>query len=123
MAMTEIAFTPVTDRVNAVNTLPPEAVLLSALEKLEEIPLEPVAEGAVQSETEAKVLELLRDEVEAARSRMPPGQLLVVENQPGIDWPKTRETRTEILEPMGNRFHFRWHVAPPLRLGRYRVRG
>jgi hypothetical protein len=113
--MTEIAFVPasgiLTDAIPSVDSL----------ERISEVHLAPVADGPVQSETESRLLDQLREEIDAAMGLISAGEVLVVENQPAIDWPKTRETRTEVLEPLGNRFHFSWQVDPPLRLGRYRI--
>ncbi len=114
-AITEITFLPASGVSGVV--LPS----IDALELAEIVTLAPVVEGAVQTETETLLLEALLTGLEQLEAETPSGHVLVIENQPGVDWPRTRETRSEILDPMGNRLHFRWHVEPPLRIGRYRV--
>jgi hypothetical protein len=114
-AITEITFLPASPRGG--RAIP----AVDALVLEETVTLAPVVEGAVQTETEERLLESLLAELAQLEARTGPDEVLVIENEPGVDWPRTRETRSDILDPMGNRLHFRWHVEPPLRIGRYRL--
>lgn len=119
-AITEIAFLPVASSGTSEGEaaeLPP----FHALRLVDTLQLDPVVEGSVQVETEARLLEALLAGIETALTETPKDQVLVIENQAGMDWPRTCETRSDVLDPMGNRLHFRWHVEPALRLGRYQL--
>ena len=77
------------------------------------------AEGRVQTEAEAAVLASLEQQVESLRSRLRNGQILVVENEAGRDYPKLREKVTTQVVEGENKLHFVRTVDPPLRIGIY----
>lgn len=79
-------------------------------------------DAAVQKDAEEALLDELRAGIDRVRVGLDDGELLVVENANGIDWPKTRERRKDVIVDGENRFHFHWRVEPPLRLGVYRPR-
>lgn len=80
------------------------------------------SDGPVQSDAEALLLDRLRASLDALLADLAEGEVAVVENQPGVDWPKTRERRKDVIVDGENRFHFHWRVDPPLRILIYRGR-
>lgn len=80
------------------------------------------AEGRVQLEVEEVLLQDLAAQLAAADAALEAGELLVMENQPGVDFPRLHERTETIVEAGENRFRFAWWVDPPLRFGVYRPR-
>lgn len=78
------------------------------------------AEGDVQDHTEQLLLDRLQEQVEAILGGLSEGQFLVVENDQGHDWPKTRQDTKNVIVEGENRLHFTYTVHPPLRIS---VRG
>ncbi len=78
------------------------------------------AEGAVQDEAEQAALDQLLAALRAFEAASEEGDLVVVESQQGVDYPKTREERTNVVEGGRNLFRFVWSIDPPLKVGRYR---
>ena len=79
-------------------------------------------EGPVQSEAEAEILARLERQVRARTEGLAPGQVLLVENEQGTDYPKLRNRQDRVIVRGENRLYFRWRVAPPIRLGLYEPR-
>ena len=82
--------------------------------------LEGIAEGWVQDEVEQKLLDDLADRLRAIAQELGPDQLLLVESEPGSDYPKTVTRQKTVHVDGENRFHFTSTLRPPLRLGVYR---
>ncbi len=80
------------------------------------------AEGHVKIEVESATLDLLAHRLAAAERALAPGELLLVESQPGRDYPRLHEKTETLVEHGHSRLHFNYHVHPPLRLGVYRPR-
>ena len=80
------------------------------------------AEGDVQDETEALLLERLKEQLDQIVSGLDEGWIVVVENEQGHDYPKTRQKTSNVIVEGENRLHFRYTVAPPLRVSVYRPR-
>ena len=78
------------------------------------------AEGSVQSTVEDELLRKLEADVADRLSRLSEGDLIVVENEQGVDYPKVRDKKRGTIVEGENRLHFEWRVDPPLRLGQYR---
>jgi hypothetical protein len=74
------------------------------------------AEGNEQDRTEAVLLERLSAQLEALRSALGEGELLVVENEQGHGWPKTKQAISNVIVEGENRLHFHYTMAPPLKL-------
>lgn len=91
-------------------------------EKTREEVLGGEADGPVQSEAEAELLRDLASRVEALMAQLEDGEVLVVENEQGVDYPKVRDRKQGIIVDGENRLYFHWRVDPPLRLGIYRRR-
>ena len=95
----------------------------SAWEKVDERQLTATAEGPVQYEAEVQVLANLMSGLDNYLQELAAGEILVVQSQPGVDYPKLREARDDVLVDGQNKFYFRWSVDPPLRVARYRKKG
>jgi len=74
------------------------------------------AEGDVQDETEALMLERLEAKVHEIHGALGDDEILVVENDQGHDWPKTKQKTLNVIVEGENRLHFEYGMAPPLRL-------
>ncbi|HET9948422.1 MAG TPA: hypothetical protein VFQ22_05850 [Longimicrobiales bacterium] len=74
------------------------------------------AEGDVQDHTEGVLLERLAGQVLELERSLADGEVLVVENDQGHDWPKTRQKTANVIVDGENRLRFHYSIAPPLRL-------
>lgn len=115
-AMTEIAFRR--DRSDSF----PASELAEEYEKMREVALGGQTEGRVQTEAETELLERLRGQITALAEGLEQGEILLVENEQGVDYPKVRDRKQGIIEDGENRLFFHWRVDPPLRIGVYRRR-
>ena len=73
------------------------------------------AEGSVQDETERVLLDRLAEQVFAIDRNLGEGHILVVDNDQGNDWPKTKQKTTNVIVGGENRLHFHYTMGPPLR--------
>lgn len=78
------------------------------------------AEGEVQDHTEQVLLDKLEEQIDALRSGLEEGEVLVVENEQGHDYPKTKQQTSNVIVEGENRLHFEYTIAPALRIGLYR---
>lgn len=92
-------------------------------ELVETVELATEASGAVQSETEQQMLDDLRAHVEEMLSRLGDGEVLVVENEQGHDYPKPRQLTKNVVIEGENRLHFDYTMDPPLRISVRRKKG
>ena len=81
------------------------------------------AEGWVQDEVEQKLLADLEAQLRRLEGELGPAELLVVESEPGTDYPKTVTQQKTVVVQGENKFHFTSTLRPPLRLGVYRTAG
>lgn len=101
----------------------PTSELEADYERVRGIELTAAAEGDVQGEAEERMLASLEEQLRQHLAELGEGELLLVESEPGKDYPKTRErTTTQVIQGQ-NRLYFEWTIDPPLRLGVYRRRG
>lgn len=77
-------------------------------------------EGPVHSEVEVEVLRDLAGQLDSCLSELGPGEAWLIRNEPGIDWPRSRQHSRTVVEAGSNRLHFTVSIDPPLRLERYR---
>lgn len=75
------------------------------------------ARGGVQGEVEDSVLASLQEQVTALEAELDTGAVLLIENEQGVDQPKTRGAQTTTVVESENRFVFEYTIDPPLRLG------
>jgi len=116
-AMTEIGFT----RDGELQTTTEE--FDASHEKVSERALTAEAEGDVQGEVEDALLASLSEQLAKAEAEAGDGEVLLIENQPGTDHPKTVGTQVTTVEAGANRLRFGFTVDPPLRVSVYRRRG
>ncbi len=91
-----------------------------AYERVDERALTATAEGDVKDEAERALLDSLQEQLEALESEVGEAHVLLIENQAGQDYPKTRDRTENRVVGYENRLYFFWTVDPPLRLGVYR---
>lgn len=110
LALNEIGF-----RRNREESLPVDG-FDESYEIVAEHELVAEAEGDVQDETEAVLLERLEALIRELSKALEADQILVVENEQGRDWPKTKQKTSNVVVEGENRLHFRYTVAPALRI-------
>jgi thioredoxin reductase (NADPH) len=76
--------------------------------------------GDVQDHTEQQLLDRLQEQIEALVAGLGDGEVLVVENEQGHDYPKTRQQTANVIIEGENRLHFTYTIAPLLRIAVYR---
>jgi len=110
LALNEVAF-----RRNREESLPADDVdTLFVTLATHELTAE--AEGDVQDHTEDVLLRKLEVQMEELRAALGDGEILVVENDQGHDWPKTKQKTSNVIVEGENRLHFQYTMAPPLRV-------
>lgn len=95
---------------------------MESYQKTETHELTAAAEGDVQGDAEEKLLESLQQQLAAVEKTVGDGDVLMIESEQGVDYPKTRHTQTNQLVGHENRLFFRFTVEPPLRVAVYRRR-
>ncbi len=113
-ALNEIGF-----RRNRETSIPAEEFERS-YERVHVEELTAEVEGDVQDETEQQLLDVLESRIREMLAALEEDEVLVVENEQGHDYPKTRQKTTNVIVEGENRLRFTYTVAPPLRIGRYR---
>ena len=83
--------------------------------------LEGKAEGWVQDHVEQQLLDDLEAQLRAIEAALGPGELVVIESEPGTDYPKTVTQQKTVNVEGENKFHFTSTLRPPLRLGVYQT--
>ena len=115
-ALTEIGF-----RRNKEHSEPVDAFMVRC-ERVGGHDFSGQTEGSVQSEVERRLLKDMESEIRRIHRRLGLDEVLLIESEQGIDYPKTRtRTRTVIVDGE-NRLRFITRVHPPLRVGVYRKR-
>jgi len=79
------------------------------------------AEGPVQDEAEAALLDDLEGQLRELAEGLAPQEVLVIESG-DRDHPKTKDVKENVIVEGENRLYFRWRVEPPLRVAVYRPR-
>jgi len=116
-AITEVGF-----RRNREHSFEVEA-LESLYVPIETVELSAAADGPVQTEVEQLMLDRLGEQIDALVSGLPEGGIVVFENESGHDYPKPRQEIKNVIVEGENRLHFHYTMAPPARLGLYRLAG
>ena len=80
------------------------------------------SEGWVQDEVEHQLLLDLERQVAEIKKDTDTHELLLIESEQGVDYPKTRTEQKTVLVEGENKLYFYIRVEPPLRIGRYRKR-
>jgi len=115
-AFTEIGFR----RDHAFSS--PAADFLDRHERISEHFLEAESEGDVQDEVESVMLQRLLDQLVSIDAELAEDELVVVESEPGRDYPKTRTRQKNVIVDGENRLYFYSSVSPPLKVAVYRAR-
>ena len=110
LALNEVAFRR--DREQSVSVDEME----SGFETVASHDLAAEAEGDVQDHTEQQLLDQLAARLDTLAAGLGSGELLVVENDQGHDWPKTRQRTSNVIVEGENRLRFHYTVAPALRV-------
>ena len=113
-ALNEIGF-----RRDQTHSMPVED-FESSYEQVEVREFAPRDEGWVQDETEQVLLDHLEREVREMLDTLGEGEVLVVENRQGVDYPKTKHSTRVVVQGHENRLFFSAWVEPPLKMARYR---
>jgi hypothetical protein len=85
--------------------------------------LQAEAVGDVQDHTEQQLLNRLQEQIEALLTGLGEGEVLVLENEQGHDYPKTRQRTDNVIVEGENRLRFTYTIAPLLRMAVYRPSG
>jgi hypothetical protein len=85
--------------------------------------LDAEAEGDVQDHTEQVLLDKLASRIRELDSGLGASEVLVIENEQGNDWPKTRQRTSNVIVDGENRLRFHYTIAPPLRVAVRRRKG
>lgn len=80
------------------------------------------SEGHVKFHAEEALLDLLEHKIAQVERALQPDEVIMVESQPGPDYPRTHEHTEMLVEDGHNRLHFYYTIDPPLRLGIFRQR-
>lgn len=115
-ALNEIGF-----RRNRETSIPVEE-FEQRYQHVETVELDAEASGAVQNATEQVLLDKLADKVRAELERLDEGGVLLVENENGNDYPRTRQLTKNVVERGENKLVFEYSIGPALRVARYRPR-
>lgn len=109
-------------RRNGVLTMP-AAEFFQRYERVEARELTAEREGMVQHEVKDAVLRDLEAQVLELSEGLGADHALLIESEPGVDYPKLRERKKNVVVAGENRFLFQRWVDPPLRVGVYRKAG
>ncbi|HEX6694506.1 MAG TPA: hypothetical protein VF035_07425 [Longimicrobiales bacterium] len=77
-------------------------------------------EGDTQQEVESALLAALLADLRAVEADAADGDVLLVENESGVDYPRLHSTQRTVVVGFENRLHFTYTVDPPIRIGVYR---
>ena len=113
-ALTEIGFRRDQERSH------PTEEFDAAHQRVREHELIGSAEGYVQDEVEQALLTDLESRLRRIERDLAEDEVLVVESEQGVDYPKTHTHQKTVVIEGENRFHFTTTVHPPLRVGVYR---
>ena len=114
-AFTEIGFR----RDHAYSS--PTDDFLGSHERISEHLLEAESEGDVQDEVESAMLKKLLDQLEEIDGDLTEGEFILIESEPGQDYPKTRTRQKNVVVDGENRLHFYSSVSPPLKVAVFRA--
>ncbi len=114
-AFTEIGFR----RDHAYSS--PADDFLDRHERISEQLLEAESEGDVQDEVESAMLEKLLGQLEKIDGDLNEGEFILIESEPGQDYPKTRTRQKNVVVDGENRLYFYSSVSPLLKVAVFRA--
>ena len=115
-AFTEIGFR----RVHAFSASAED--FLAGHERVSGHLLEAESEGDVQDEVESVMLERLLDQLLGIDGDLAENEFVLVESEPGRDYPRTRTQQKNVVVKGENRLYFYSSVSPPLKVAVFRAR-
>jgi len=115
------AFTEIGFRRDHAYTSPADA-FADDHERISEHLLEAESEGDVQDEVESAMLQLLLDQLVSVDGELAENEFVVIESEPGQDYPKTRTRQKNVVVEGENRLYFYSSVSPPLKVAVFRAR-
>lgn len=92
-------------------------------QRLDTHELDAEAEGPVQDHTEQELLDRLEAKLRELQAGLSEGQVLVVDNADGIDYPKTRQNLRNTIVEGENKLYFNYTLSPALRMAVYQKAG
>lgn len=116
-ALSEVGF-----RRDRRRSIPVEE-LESSYERIAEHAIEAEARGDVQDATEAVLLDKLEAQIREVLAGLGDGELVIVENEQGHGWPKTKQKTRNVIVEGENRLEFTYTIAPPIHLAVHRKKG
>ncbi len=115
-ALNEVSFRR--DRQEAI----PTEEFVGGYHKVQLHELTASADGPVQDHTEQELLDRLEAKIQELLDGLSEQQVLVVENESGHDYPKTRQKTSNVIVEGENRLRFHYTLAPALRVAVYEKR-
>ena len=115
-AFTEIGFR----RVHAFSASAED--FLAGHERISRHLLEAESEGDVQDEVESVMLQRLLDHLLKIDGDLAEDEFVLVESEPGQDYPRTRTQQKNVVVDGENRLYFYSGVSPPLKVAVFRAR-
>ncbi len=115
-AFTEIGFR----RDHAYSS--PADDFLDGHERVSEHLLEAESEGDVQDEVESAMLQRLLDQLLSLDGELADDEFVLIESEPGLDYPKTHTRQKNVVVEGENRLYFYSSVSPPLKVAVFRAK-
>ncbi len=91
-------------------------------QRISEHLLEAESEGDVQDEVESEMLQRLLDQLMKLDGDSADDEVVVIESEQGLDYPKTRTRQTNVVVDGENQLHFHSSVSPPLKVAVFKAR-
>ena len=88
---------------------------------VETLELSASADGPVHDRAEQELLRNLEQKLSRVEADAGTG-VVVIESAQGVDYPKTRDRKRNVIRDGRNRLYFHWTVDPPLRVSIFRRR-
>ena len=95
---------------------------LAGHERISRHLLEAESEGDVQDEVESLMLQRLLDQLLKIDGDLAEDEFVLVESEPGQDYPRTRTQQKNVVVDGENRLYFYSSVSPPLKVAVFRAR-
>ena len=77
-------------------------------------------EGDTQHDVETALLAALLGDLRRLEAQAATGDVLLIENESGVDYPRLHSTQRTVVVGFENRLHFTYTVDPPIRVAVYR---
>ncbi len=91
-------------------------------ERVSEHLLEAESEGDVQDQVESAMLQRLLDQLLSLDGELADDEFVLIESEPGLDYPKTHTQQKNVVVERENRLYFYSSVSPPLKVAVFRAK-